>query len=459
MQFGVNPAWRFSEPGITALASRFANFGHPMTDRSHSSGPIDAAMTTVLALALSLAASLAPILGAAPARAEAGGPALAPVSEDTFADWFGSQRSGAPPRDSRQEIALSGFADRSLAKAGTSTGTGTGTGTGTKVAFLPLGPITGEYHFSLGDVLFSYSLPDGEPGRSGTAAIQEPTIVLAGYEGQPEISGMACAKRASAEHNLAFRCNAPVAMNVPGGKASSSRFLTEMEAETGLRLGRDFWAGDPDAGTGARLLTARDVVTGMRFTLRYIDERGFTRAANSCADQGRWRWSYVCITDARWAAKSMVEQCHFVVDEMLSVEGGPVARWTFAPLPAPGTAEGTPIAIGFTLDPLAVADKTMLCREVAAQEQISAALYSFQTAAQADGLALSLLPLTDRDTPSFGLSLLIDGEAFLVARLASAQTGADRAEQKRRVSLLWQAAGGDGLCTGFPCTPVATLSL
>ncbi len=374
---------------------------------------------------------------------------MAPVSEDTFADWFGSQRSGALPRESRQEIALSGFADRSRAKAGT----------GTKVAFLPLGPVTSEYHFSLGDVLFSYSLPDGGPGRSGTAAIQEPTIVLAGYEGQPEISGMACAKRASAEHNLAFRCNAPVAMNVPGGKASSSRFLTEMEAETGLRLGRDFWAGDPDAGTGARLLTARDVVTGMRFTLRYIDERGFTRAANSCADQGRWRWSYVCITDAQWTAKSMVEQCHFVVDEMLSVEGGPVARWTFAPLPAPGTAEGTPIAIGFTLDPLAVADKTMLCREVAAQEQISAALYSFQTAAQADGLALSLLPLTDRDTPSFGLSLLIDGEAFLVARLASAQTGADRAEQKRRVSLLWQAAGGDGLCTGFPCTPVATLSL
>jgi len=28
------------------------------------------------------------------------------------------------------------------------------------------------------------------------------------------------------------------------------------------------------------------------------------------------------------------------------------------------------------------------------------------------------LPLTDRDTPSFGLSLLIDGEAFVVARLA-----------------------------------------
>ena len=257
------------------------------------------------------------------------------------------------------------------------------------MAFLPLGPVSGEFHFSLGDVLFSYSLPDGGPGRRSTPAVQEPTIVLAGYEGQPEISGMACAKRASDEHNLAFRCNAPVAMNVPGGKASSSRFLTEMEAETGLRLGRDFWAGDPDAGTGARLLTARDVVTGMRFTLRYIDERGFTRAANSCADPGRWRWSYVCITDAQWAAKSMVEQCHFVVDEMLGVEGGPVRRWTFAPLPAPGTAEGTPIAIGFTLDPLAITDKAALCREVAAQEQISAALYSFQTAAYADSLALS----------------------------------------------------------------------
>ena len=71
-------------------------------------------------------------------------------------------------------------------------------------------------------------------------------------------------------------------MNVPGGKASSSRFLSEMEAETGLRLRQ---TDDPDAGTGARLLTARDVVTGMRFTLRYIDW-GFTRAANSCADRG-----------------------------------------------------------------------------------------------------------------------------------------------------------------------------
>ena len=417
-----------------------------MTDRSHSSGPIDAAMATVLALALSSAASLALILGASTARAEAGGPslalALAPVSEDTFADWFGSQRSGALPRESRQELALSGFADRSRAKAGT----------GTKVAFLPLGPVSGEYHFSLGDVLFSYTLPDGGSGRS-IPAVQEPTIVLAGYDGQPEISGMACAKRAGAEHNLAFRCNAPVAMNVPGGKASSSRFLSEMEAETGLRLGRDFWAGDPDAGTGARLLTARDVITGMRFTLRYIDERGFTRAG--CADR---RAGAGCITDAQWAAKSMVEQCHFVVDDMLSVEGGPVARWTFAPLPAPGMAEGTPIAIGFTLDPWPSPTKPP-CDEVAAQEQISAALYGFQTAAYADGLALSLLPLTDRDTPSFGLSLLIDGEAFVVARLASAQTGADRAEQRRRVSMLWQAAGGDGLCTGVPCTPVATPSL
>ena len=66
-------------------------------------------------------------------------------------------------------------------------------------------------------------------------------------------------------------------------------------------------------------------------------------------------------------------------------------RWTFAPLPAPGTAEVTPIAIGFTLDPLAITDKAALCREVAAQAQISAALYSFHTAAYAEGLALSLL--------------------------------------------------------------------
>ena len=411
-----------------------------MTNRSHRSGPIDAAMAIVLAFVLAavlaVATSLALILGAAAARADAGSATavLAPVSNAAFADWFGTgHRVGGLPREDAQEIALGGFADRSRAE------TGSGSSSSTPMAFLPLGPVSGEFHFSLGDVLFSYSLPDGGPGRRSTPAVQEPTIVLAGYEGQPEISGMACAKRASDEHNLAFRCNAPVAMNVPGGKASSSRFLTEMEAETGLRL-----------------LTARDVVTGMRFTLRYIDERGFTRAANSCADQGRWRWSYVCITDAQWAAKSMVEQCHFVVDEMLSVEGGPVRRWTFAPLPAPGTAEGTPIAIGFTLDPLAITDKAALCREVAAQEQISAALYSFQTAAYADGLALSLLPLTDRETPSVGLSLLIDGEAFVVARLVSAQTGTERAEQRRRLSMLWQAAGGNGLCTGFPCTPVVT---
>ena len=49
-------------------------------------------------------------------------------------------------------------------------------------------------------MLFSYSLPDGVPGRS--ILVQQPTIVLAGYDGQPEISGMACAKRAGAEHNL-----------------------------------------------------------------------------------------------------------------------------------------------------------------------------------------------------------------------------------------------------------------
>ena len=314
-----------------------------MTNRSHRSGPIDAAMAIVLAFVLAavlaVATSLALILGAAAARADAGSATavLAPVSNAAFADWFGTgHRVGGLPREDAQEIALGGFADRSHAETGSSSSSGSST----PMAFLPLGPVSGEFHFSLGDVLFSYSLPDSGPGRRSTPAVQEPTIVLAGYEGQPEISGMACAKRASDEHNLAFRCNAPVAMNVPGGKASSSRFLTEMEAETGLRLGRDFWAGDPDAGTGARLLTARDVVTGMGFTLRYIDERGFTRAANSCADQGRWRWSYVCITDAQWAAKSMVEQCHFVVDEMLSVEGGPVRRWTFAPPARPGHGGG-----------------------------------------------------------------------------------------------------------------------
>ena len=85
---------------------------------------------------------------------------------------------------------------------------------------------------------------------------------------------------------------------------------------------------------------------------------------------------------------------------------------------------------------LAITDKAALCREVAAQEQISVALYSFQSAAYAHGLTLSQLPLTDRETPPVGLSLLIDGEAFVVARLVSAQTGMDRAEQRRRLLML-----------------------
>lgn len=105
---------------------------------------------------------------------------------------------------------------------------------------------------------------------------------------------------------------------------------------------------------------------------------------------------------------------------------------------------------------LAITDKAALSLEVAAQEQISVALYSFQSAAYAHGLALSQLPLTNRETPSVELSLLNDGEAFVVARLVSAQTGTDRAEQTPRPSMLWQAAGGNGLCTSFPCIPVVT---
>ena len=152
----------------------------------------------------------------------------------------------------------------------------------------------------------------------------------------------------------------------------------------------------------------------------------------------------------------MVEQCHFVVNEMLSVEGGPVKQWIFAPLPAPGTAEGTPIAIGFTLDPLAIADKATMCREVAAQEQISAALYGFQSAAFAEGLAPALLPLTDRSTSALGLSLQIDNKAFVVARLPSASPGVDQTRYQQQVAKLWRAVGGNGLCTGFPCVPVST---
>ena len=183
----------------------------------------------------------------------------------------------------------------------------------------------------------------------------------------------------------------------------------------------------------------------MRFTLRYIDERGFTRSTNSCADRGRWRWSYVCITDAQWAAKSMIEQCQFVVDEMLSVEGGPVKQWTFAPLPAPGTADGTPIAIGFTVDPLKITVKARLCREVVAQEQISTALFGFQTAAFAEGLAPALLPLTDRSPSLLGLSLQIDNEAFVVARLRAASPEVNQTEYQQQVARLWRKVGGSRL--------------
>ena len=368
---------------------------------------------------------------------------IAPVSEATFTSWFGPDERVAQALNRKQELALSSFADRSRLKA-------------TPVLeFSHLGPVIGVFHFSLEEVLFPYAFPTDSETQPW-ASVREPTILLAGYEGQPEVSEMACAKRTSSEHNLAFRCNAPVAMNVPGGKSSSSRFLTEMETETGLRLGRDFWAGDLDAGTGARLLTARDAVTSMRFTLRYIDERGFTRSTNSCADRGRWRWSYVCITDVQWAAKSMIEQCQFVVDEMLSVEGGPVKQWTFAPLPAPGTADGTPIAIGFTVDPLKITVKARLCREVVAQEQISTALFGFQTAAFAEGLAPALLPLTDRSPSLLGLSLQIDNEAFVVARLRAASPGVNQTEYQQQVARLWRKVGGSRLCTGFPCVPVLT---
>ena len=60
VQSGVKPAWRFSEPRITGFPSRFAKVGRPMTNRSHCSGPIDAAMAIVLAFVLALRQRLWP---------------------------------------------------------------------------------------------------------------------------------------------------------------------------------------------------------------------------------------------------------------------------------------------------------------------------------------------------------------------------------------------------------------
>ena len=385
---------------------------------------------------------------------------LAPVSDEPFAAWFGASNAqfndagsrvdpGATGKSPSNPQALSSdFSDRSRV---------IGPPSGRPLRSLALSAITGDFHFSFDRVLFAYSVPPARYGTSASLAtgpVQEPQIVLAGYEGQPGVSNMGCAERSSDDHNLAFRCNAPVAMNVPGGQ-SSMRFLEEMEAETGMRLGRNFWAGDPDAGTGARLLTARDAVTGMRFTLRYIDERGFTRNTRSCDDKSRWRWSYICITDDEWAAKTKSEQCGFVVDEMLSVEGGQVRRWTFAPLPAPGTVKGTPIAIGFTRDPHDIPDKAALCREVVVQEQISKALYAFQSQAYERGLTLSLLPLSDQETPSLGLTLMIDDDTFLVARLRRSPGVAVSTDIWRTIANLWRSTGGGGLCQGVPCVPIS----
>ena len=56
-----------------------------------------------------------------------------------------------------------------------------------------------------------------------------PALVLAGYDGQPEISELGCATRAHSQHNLAYRCNAPIALNIPGGNKPSKSFLQEME--------------------------------------------------------------------------------------------------------------------------------------------------------------------------------------------------------------------------------------
>ena len=111
VQSGAKPAWRFSEPRITGFPSRFAKVGRPMTNRSHCSGPIDAAMAIVLAFVLAavlaVVTSLALIQGAAAAPADAGSPTavLAPVSAQTppFCGLVrDGPRVGAAPEDGRR---------------------------------------------------------------------------------------------------------------------------------------------------------------------------------------------------------------------------------------------------------------------------------------------------------------------------------------------------------------------
>ena len=283
-----------------------------------------------------------------------------------------------------------------------------------------------------------------------------PTLVLAGYEGQPEISELGCATREHSQHNLAYRCNAPIALNVPGGNTPSKSFLREMEEETGFDIGYDLWPGDKDAVTGDRLLSARDIVTGMRFTLAYLNHRGFTIAKNSCSDRKHWRWSYICMHDENWAAMSATERCEFVLEGLLTVEGG-TPNWSFAPMPSPDTVEGELIAVGLTHDPRNINDPGALCREIIAQNRVDKMVKGLLRKAP-KALGLKQTSLAAPDEAYLTLGARVNGTEIIVARLTSASPS-DLPGQMKKLQKIWRSLGGSQVCDNADCAGPVQVAL
>lgn len=283
-----------------------------------------------------------------------------------------------------------------------------------------------------------------------------PSLVLAGYEGQPEISELGCATREHSQHNLAYRCNAPIALNVPGGDKPSKSFLREMEEETGFDIGFDLWPGDKDAVTGDRLLSARDIVTGMRFTLAYLNHRGFTIAKNSCSDRKHWRWSYICMHDENWAAMSATERCEFVLEGLLTVEGG-APNWSFAPMPSPGTVEGELIAFGLTHDPRNINDPGALCREILAQNRVDKMVKSLLRKAPKK-LGLKQASLAAPDEAFLTLGAQVYGREMIVARLTSSNPSA-LPKNMKKLQKIWRSLGGSQLCDNADCAGPVQVAL
>ncbi|MAV47485.1 MAG: hypothetical protein CBC49_001000 [Alphaproteobacteria bacterium TMED89] len=299
-------------------------------------------------------------------------------------------------------------------------------------------------------------LPDSF-ARVVKPALPAPHLILAGYAGQPEMSDLGCAVREHDQHNLAFRCNAPIALNVPGGGSPSKTFLKEMEAETGFDVGDHIWPGDKDALTGDRLLSARDIVTGMRFTLRYLDQRGFTIAKASCAKLSKWRWSYVCLDDSKWAALSAREKCEYVVENMLSVEGGTTKKWSFAPMPSPDSAQGSLISYGLTVNPRNINDAASLCAEVRAQEKVDDMVAKLLSGAP-DKLGLTARSVSEAKGAALTLAAQIKHKELIVARL-NVNTTVDLADHLRVLEKQWQQLGGSQVCIETDCARVITMAL